>query len=99
MAKGALEKEQVIAKLKEVFPNMFEYEKSYRIPVGDVQIKIALSCAKENVEIGADVAVPGIEVEKEVPIATVEVAKQREPAQLTEEEQQKVKEALARLGF
>ena len=64
MAKGAEEKQMVIDKIKEVFPEAFEYDKVIRIPIGDVQIKVALTCAKDNVEPGGDVAVPGVKATK-----------------------------------
>ena len=64
MAKGAEEKQIVIDKIKEVFPEAFEYDKTIRIPIGDVQIKVALTCAKDNVEPGGDAAVPGVKATK-----------------------------------
>ena len=64
MAKGAEEKQIVIDKIKEVFPEAFEYDKTIRIPIGDVQIKVALTCAKDNVEPGGDTVVPGIKATK-----------------------------------
>ena len=64
MAKGAEEKQMIINKIKEVFPEAFEYDKVIRIPIGDVQIKIALTCAKDNVEPGGDTAVPGVKAAK-----------------------------------
>ena len=64
MAKGAEEKQIVIDKIKEVFPEAFEYDKTIRIPIGDVQIKVALTCAKDNVEPGGDVVVPGVKATK-----------------------------------
>ena len=64
MAKGAEEKQIVIDKIKEVFPEAFEYDKTIRIPIGDVQIKVALTAAKDNVEPGGDVAVPGVKATK-----------------------------------
>ena len=64
MAKGAEEKQIVIDKIKEVFPEAFEYDKAIRIPIGDVQIKVALTCAKDNVEPGGDAAVPGVKATK-----------------------------------
>ena len=64
MAKGAEEKQIVIDKIKEVFPEAFEYDKVIRIPIGGVQIKVALTCAKDNVEPGGDVAVPGVKATK-----------------------------------
>ena len=73
MAKGAEEKQMIINKIKEVFPEAFEYDKVIRIPIGDVQIKVALTCAKDNVEPGGDMAVPGVKATK------VTIAKGAEP--------------------
>ena len=64
MAKGAEEKQMIINKIKEVFPEAFEYDKVIRIPIGDVQIKVALTCAKDNVEPGGDAVVPGVKATK-----------------------------------
>lgn len=64
MARGQEEKLIVINKIKEVFPEAFEYDKTIRIPIGDVQIKVALTAAKNNVEPGGDVAVPGVKATK-----------------------------------
>ena len=64
MARGQEEKLIVINKIKEVFPEAFEYDKVIRIPIGDVQIKVTLTCAKDNVEPGGDTAVPGIKATK-----------------------------------
>ena len=64
MARGQEEKLIVINKIKEVFPEAFEYDKTIRIPIGDVQIKVALTAAKDNVEPGGDTAVPGTKATK-----------------------------------
>ena len=64
MARGQEEKLIVINKIKEVFPEAFEYNKTIRIPIGDVQIKVALTAAKDNVEPGGDAAVPGVKATK-----------------------------------
>ena len=64
MARGQEEKLIVINKIKEVFPEAFEYDKTIRIPIGDVQIKVALTAAKDNVEPGGDIAVPGAKATK-----------------------------------
>ena len=69
MARGQEEKLIVINKIKEVFPEAFEYDKTIRIPIGDVQIKVALTAAKDNVEPGGDAAVPGVKATKVVAIA------------------------------
>ena len=68
-SRGAEEKQIVIDKIKEVFPEAFEYDKVIRIPISDVQIKVALTCAKDNVEPGGDTAVPGVKATKVVAIA------------------------------
>ena len=63
MAKGTLSKEIVAKKILETFEGAFEYGKELRIPLIEggeqVQIKVTLTCAKENVECGADNATPG----------------------------------------
>ena len=64
MARGQEEKLIVINKIKEVFPEAFEYDKAIRIPIGDVQVKVTLTAAKDNVEPGGDAAVPGIKATK-----------------------------------
>ena len=63
-SRGAEEKQMVINKIKEVFPEAFEYDKTIRIPIGDVQIKVTLTAAKDNVEPGGDVVVPGVKATK-----------------------------------
>ena len=68
-SRGAEEKQIVIDKIKEVFPEAFEYDKAIRIPIGDIQIKVALTAAKDNVEPGGDVVVPGVKATKVVAIA------------------------------
>ena len=63
MAKGALAKENIINKILETFEGAFKYDKEIRIPMmengEEVQIKVALTCAKTNVDRGEDVAIPG----------------------------------------
>lgn len=67
MARGSVAKEEIWAKIKRTFPGAFECNggKEFRIPWtegGDrVEIKIAMTCAKENVG-GAD---QGMFVEQE----------------------------------
>lgn len=60
--RGAAEKQIVIDKILEIFPDAFIYGKDIRVPVGEVQIKIGLTCAKDNVELGEDQAIPGAKV-------------------------------------
>ena len=49
MARGAEEKQIVFDKIKEIFPDAFECDKVLRIPIGEVEIKVALTCAKDCV--------------------------------------------------
>ena len=72
-ARGQEEKQKVLDKIKEVFPEAFEYDKVLRIPIGDIQIKVALTAAKDNVEPGGDTAIPGVKATK------VTIAKGAEP--------------------
>lgn len=58
MAKGATSKTRVLEVLKVVFPEMFSVDgKEYRIPLiedgQEIELKIALTCAKDNIGGGA----------------------------------------------
>ena len=94
MAKGAVAKQEVIAKIKEVFPEAFEYGKELRVPMEEdgqrVEIKIALTCAKTNV--GGDGASVESQVESNV---TVNVP----AAAPSEEEKQNIANLMDRLGL
>ena len=59
MARGAEEKLSIQEKILSTFDGSFIYGKEIRVPIGDVQIKIVLTCAKDNVEPGGDEAIPG----------------------------------------
>ena len=58
MAKGATEKSLITTKILETFQGSFLWNegKEIRIPINDVEIKVTLTCAKENIG-GATVAV------------------------------------------
>lgn len=97
MAKGAIAKKEVISKLKEVFPEMFEYgSKELRIPMMEdgqrVEIKIALTCAKTNVG-GDDASV-------ESRVQTLDFSNET-PANIepSAEEKQNIAELMSRLGL
>jgi hypothetical protein len=57
--KGSVAKQEIAQKLFEAFPNAFQHDKDIRIPWVEngatVEIKIAMTCAKENV--GGNLAV------------------------------------------
>ena len=97
MAKGAIAKKEVISKLKEVFPNMFEYgNKELRIPMMEdgqrVEIKVALTCAKTNV--GGD------DASMESGVQTLDFSNET-PANIepSAEEKQNIAELMSRLGL
>ena len=99
MARGQDEKNSVINKILETFDGSFLYNngKEIRVPVKDVQIKIVLSCAKENVAAGADTALPGAKDKTSEAISTEnKELKELEP---TKEEKEKVESLLSSLGM
>ena len=102
MAKGAESKAKVQKQILAVFPGSFLYNdgKEIRIPMSEggeiVQIKVALTCAKENVEIGADNAIPG---DFPAPKMTAPTPVSNTPVQPTTEEKQKVADLLKSLGL
>lgn len=100
MAKGALAKADVTKKILSMFDNAFEYGKEIRIPMVEngeqVQIKVTLTCAKENVECGADAALPG---EFPTPVNAAPTPVNTAPVQPTAEEKQNVANLLRSLGL
>ena len=102
MARGAQAKNEVMQKILETFSGSFKYNdgKEIRVPImeaGDlVQIKVTLTCAKENVEVGADNAVPG---DFPAPKMTAPTPQSNTPVQPTEDEKQKVADLLKSLGL
>ncbi len=97
MARGAEEKLQIQNQILETFNGAFVYGKEIRIPVGDVQIKVVLTCAKDNVAAGADETIPGAEV-----VVTETASEEHiEPSALkvSEEEKNKAAAMLAAMQF
>ena len=105
MAKGALAKENIINKILETFEGAFKYDKEIRIPMmengEEVQIKVALTCAKANVDRGEDVAIPGAStVKASTTTASATVSKvSTTVAEPTEEEKKNVEDLLIKLGL
>lgn len=64
MAKGQILKKEIQNKILEAFPGSFLYNDGKEIRIcgteggEQLQIKCTLTCAKENVESGADTAIP-----------------------------------------
>ena len=102
MARGAQAKSDVMQKILETFSGSFKYNdgKEIRVPIMEggelVQIKITCTCAKENVEIGADTAMPG---DFPAPKMTVPTPERTAPVEVTDEEKQSVANLLKSLGL
>lgn len=106
-ARGSEEKEFITKKLLETFDGSFLYNngKEIRIPVTkngeNLQIKIALTCAKTNVEQSEDTALPGTTKVGAVESNqnTLQSATASTIAEPTEEEKRNVSELIAKLGL
>lgn len=94
MAKGAESKAKLIEKLKEIYPDAFEYGKEFRIPFEEdgqrVEIKVALTCAKSNVGGEGASVESGVQSEEAVNVAS---------AAPTEEEKANIAKLMDRLGI
>lgn len=95
-AKGAVAKEAITKQILDTFKDSFQYEKEIRIPYVEngnlVQIKVTLTCAKENVNAGADKVEPGtgsVNVASDTPAI----------AEMTKEEKQEVNDLISALGL
>lgn len=106
MARGAYAKEQIFAKILETFEGSFMYNngKELRIPFDEggnmVQIKVALTCAKENVGPTGE----KLEMKESAPAAPVEDGFMNFPephkkVEPTEEEKKNVEDLLKSLGL
>lgn len=99
--KGTIAKKEITDKILATFEGSFLYNdgKEIRIPMiedgNEVQIKVALTCAKDNVSQGADVALPGSTDTTVVSTATVATA----PVETTQEEKDNIKKMMAALGL
>lgn len=102
MARGAEAKNEIMKKILETFSGSFKYNdgKEIRVPIMEagelVQIKITCTCAKENVEVGADSAMPG---DFPAPKMTAPTPERNTPVAPSESEKQKVADLLKSLGL
>ena len=104
-ARGSIAKEKITNQILAAFSGAFKYDKEIRIPVEEngeiIQIKVALTAAKVNVEAGGDTALPGSV--KVAPSNTATVSRPAEPVrtimQPTAEEKHNVEELLSVLGL
>ena len=99
-AKGSIAKEEIISKILEIFPGAFKYEKELRIPMVEngepIQIKVALTAAKNMVSVGEDIAMPGEMTASPAPAQLKQDAVMVEP---TAEEKENVANLLNLLGL
>ena len=99
-ARGSISKEIIVQKILDTFDGAFKFDKEIRIPMiedgAEVQIKVALTCAKINVESGMDNAIPGAEI---ATTTTPKAIDNHGVAEVTEEEKQNVLKAMAALGL
>ena len=105
-ARGNDSKLKITQTILSTFPGSFIYDKNIIIPMVEgsetLQIKVALTCAKTNVEAGGDTVLPGtIKVEpSNTPVAPApRVEPVREVVQPTAEEKHNVSELLKLLDF
>ena len=104
MARGALAKEIVFNKILETFEGSFMYNggKECRVPIDEngteIQIKITLTAAKDNVSPTGEVSVgPAAVAKEEGPVGNFPAPKKR--TEVTEEEKQNVSDLLKALGL
>lgn len=101
MAKGAAAKQEVFAKILEMFPDSFLYNDNKEVRINTrengepVQIKITATCAKVMVAEGEDNAIPMAQVEESFP----EPVKKTELISPSDEETQSVADLMATLGL
>lgn len=72
MARGAEFKKEITKKILEFFPNSFLYNDGKEIRIcgqedgNEIQVKVTLTAAKENVYLGQDNATPGISAQENI---------------------------------
>lgn len=100
MARGAISKEEATRRILEAFPGSFVYDKEIRIPFieegENIQLKCALTCAKVNVEVGGENAIPG----EETPAVSISASAQPvAKTEVSEEEKDNLKRMMEALGI
>lgn len=100
MSKGALSKQEATQKILELFPGSFVYDKEIRIPFTEegeeIQLKCALTCAKVNVAVGGENAIPG----EDVPVAVAsEKVSPVEKTVVSDEEKENLRRMMAAIGI
>ena len=104
MARGAIGKENVIKKIKEVFGADFigEYDKKIYVWTQEngerIQIALSLTCPKVQVAVADAPATGDFNFEDDAPSAVV-AAGTFQPAEITPEERDRVNDLMKRLGL
>lgn len=105
MAKGAASKEIIFAKLLETFEGSFMYNggKECRIPMmedgNEVQIKVTLTAAKDNVYPESGIGIAAVVQETDATSAFPEPKTPVKPVEVSEEEKANVEALLKSLGL
>lgn len=104
MARGSLAKEEIFSKILETFEGSFVYNngKEVRIPWMEgnnlVQIKVTLTCAKDNVDPTGEVLVKSAAAPKEEGAPTGFPTPHKK-VEVSEEEKKNVEDLLSALGL
>ena len=103
-AKGAVLKQEIVEKILATFPNSFLYNDGKEIRINgvengeNIQIKVALTCAKVAVEGGSDTAVPGVADPQPSAVRPV-TSGESVPQEPSEDEKERLTALLSKLGL
>lgn len=95
-AKGTTEKDLITQQILSIFEGSFICNKEIRVPINDVQIKISLTCAKENVTIDGPATPAAVLSDAGFPSPVTPAKELNAP---TQEELDNVKTLMERLGL
>jgi len=102
MARGAVSKEKITNTILQIFPNSFTYDKEIRIPMVEdgeqIQIKVTLTAAKTNVEVGDENKIPGSN-DNNNEINFEDLSSNKVAVEVTEQEKNNVATLLKNLGL
>lgn len=103
-AKGAVLKQEIVEKILATFPNSFLYNDGKEIRINgvengeNIQIKVALTCAKVAVEGGSDTAVPGAADPQPSAVRPI-TSGESTPQEPSEDEKERLTALLTKLGL
>ena len=105
MAKGTIAKQQVINKIQSAFGNDFigEYDKKIYVCGQEngerVQVALSLTCPKVPVEISSAPITGDFNFEDDAPSNVVVAAGAYQPAEITDDERERVVDLMKKLGL